>query len=319
MQTSINRVLAFPSALRESSFQAAGSGEEALLGTSAAIARVREQISRVAPYFRAAVITGEPGTGAESVARALHARSPAKTLPFTILDGEAAERYALQLSAQHARQTGDDEGTVYLPDVGDLSVAAQHRLLSRLRQRSRPVRIVVSTQTSLRAAVSAGRFSLDFAEALSAIRVQMPALRERKEDLTALTLATAQRLALESGQAVPVFDAGFLRAAAEHSWPGNLAELHSLLASVMDANPEGPCTAEDWEAALRRTACTPSQATAAQTRMLPLEQVVQEHIRGVLIACHGNKLRAAEVLGISRSTLYRMLDSYTPARLPLAS
>ena len=310
MQTQSARVLAFPSPVSRGQSEA----EEALIGTSEAIQRVRAQIHRVAPYFRAALLAGEPGSGIDAVARALHAHSPARALPLITLDTAAAEKFASTVS--HAMP---HEGTLLLPEVDRLSMVAQHHFLRRLRQRSHPIRIIAATQVDLRACVSAGHFSLDFADALSAIRIQLPPLRERTKDVVALTIAIAKRMAASSQSPEPNFAESFLAAALAHKWPGNLPELETLLKSLSEISHHTPLTACHFEDALSRISAATVTKQNAQVRMMRLEDIVQEHIRGVLMACHGNKLRAAEVLGISRSTLYRMLDSYTPVQLPLAS
>jgi DNA-binding NtrC family response regulator len=253
MTADTNRILRFPTPRPTT---AAYTGNEALLGPSSAIARVWSQIHRVAPHFRTATITGEPGSGAESAARALHALSPVAKLPFMVVEAANADQ-VFSASALHTVL----EGLIFIPDVDKLTPAAQRGLVRKLRIRGRfPLRVVAAASTELRASVSAGRFSPELAEILGTVRIALPPLRERAEDLPLLATHLVQRLAERLRLNTPALAPSFHDALIAFAWPGNL------------------------------------------------EEIVQEHIRAVLIGCQGNKLRAAEILGISRSTLYRMLD-----------
>jgi DNA-binding NtrC family response regulator len=282
---------------------AAYTGDEALLGAGPAIARVWSQIRRVAPHFRAAVITGEPGSGAEAAARSLHALSPVSQLPFAVL--EAADAESL-LSANSIHSVL--EGLIFIPDVNRLSAPAQRGLIRKLRIRGRaPLRVVGSTTAELRASVSAGRFSPELAEILGTVRIVLPPLRERTEDIPLLVTQLARSVAERLGIASPTFAPSFHEAAIAFAWPGNFAQLEMILTHLLSTTAGLTLTAEHFAAA---TAHVPEATSLIPTppRMVRLEEVVQEHIRAVLIGCQGNKLRAAEILGISRSTLYRMLD-----------
>ncbi|HEY5331443.1 MAG TPA: sigma 54-interacting transcriptional regulator [Acidobacteriaceae bacterium] len=300
MTADTNRILRFPPPC---STNAAFIGDEALLGPSTAIARVWSQIRRVAPHFRAAIVTGEPGCGAEAAARSMHALSPVSNLPFIILEAADADEL-LSASASHMIL----EGLIFLPDIDKLTPAAQRGLIRKLRIRGRtPLRIVAASGIELRACVSAGRFSAELAELLGAVRIALPPLRERPEDIPLLATHLVQRIAERLGLHIPVLAASFHTALITFPWPGNITQLDRTLAYLLADSDSDTFTAEDFAAAVASIAKTPSQQPAP-TRMVRLEDVVQEHIRAVLIACQGNKLRASEILGISRSTLYRMLD-----------
>jgi len=298
--TTDSNLLRFPPSLTAA---AAYTGEEALLGPSPAIARVWSQIRRVAPHFRAAVITGEPGSGAEAAARSLHALSPVSQLPFAVIEAAEAESFLTATSIHSVL-----EGLIFIPDADRLTPAAQRGLIRKLRIRGRhPLRVVVAAATELRASVSAGRFSAELAEILGTVRIALPPLRERSEDIPLLLTQLSQRVAERLGVATPVFAPSFQAAAVAFAWPGNLAQVEQLFTHLLSSGQATVLTSEHFAAATERTPEAPS-LVPAPTRMVRLEAIVQEHIRAVLIACHGNKLRAAEVLGISRSTLYRMLD-----------
>jgi two-component system response regulator HydG len=264
---------------------------------------LRAQIRRVAPYFRTALLTGEDHCGEEDVARELHELSPARELPFRVVNAEGAEQFLSDATPA--------EGFVYLPDVARLSRTAQIDLQRWLRAgyASRgTLRVVAFAGHGLRALTSAGTFSAELASSLEALRLALPPLRERALDIPLLINHIAQQVAEVLHVPSPQLARDFLQAAERFDWPGNLAQMQAVMRWLQERNPGGLLQAGDMAAALSALGQTAS-ATDAGPRMVPLELVLQEHIRAVLIACNGNKLRAAEVLGISRSTLYRMLET----------
>jgi len=276
-----------------------------LVGPSAAAAHLWAQIRRVAPHFRTALLTGERGTGAEAVARALHDLSPATWRPFLTLGSQESEQYF----SQKAFATPPSEGTLFLSDVESLSRSAQSSLLRLLRYRGpQSVRVVAFARHGLRPAVSTGIFSSELASSLAALRIALPALRERSEDIPLLVSHVMQRRAQALGKAAPPLTAEFLQAASHFAWPGNLEQMTSVLEALIRRSQGEPLTGSDLESAVEQTEESTAR-TINEPRMVKLETVIQEHIRSVLFGCNGNKLRAAEILGISRSTLYRMLDA----------
>jgi DNA-binding NtrC family response regulator len=286
-----------------------GATRDALLGPSAAMERLWSQMRRVAPHFRCALVSGEPGTGAEAAVRALHELSPHRSRPLVVLNALDAE---LQLGNTSTALSPFAQRMVYLPEAERLTRAGQMGVLRVLRLRGpRAACVVAHVGNDLRAVVSAGGFSVELAGAFSALRVALPALRERKEDLPTLVQSFVSRIAGETGTQKPSMDKGFLDAALAHDWQGNLDELDALLRHLLGRGAgmaqHGTWNSDDFSAACEMLQAKPQDRRAV--RMITLEQLVQEHIRAVLLACQGNKLRAAEVLGISRSTLYRMLES----------
>jgi DNA-binding NtrC family response regulator len=288
-----------------------------LSGTSMAIMQLRAQIRRVAPYFRTASLTGEPGCGEEDVARALHAASHLRDMRFLMLDAaDAEDHFTPSAASPDAPTTG--VGLIYLSQAEKLSPAAQQGVLQLLlRASAHSPRVVAWVGRGLKPLISAGSFSPELATALGALRIALPALSERGTDITLLIHDRMQdRLQLGRRQHEidglrhrPLYLSDeFLNAAVRCTWPGNLHQLYATLDWLLQNKPGGTLQAGDLAAALEHTTATRAPK-AAEPRLVRLEQVVQEHIRSVLIACDGNKLRTAEVLGISRSTLYRMLDS----------
>ncbi len=289
-----------------------------LLGPSKAMEHLWTQVRRLAPHVRTLLLTGSPHSGQEAVARLLLDLSPFPRRGFLALRPAEAEEHLLRPLASAALPA---DLLLFLPDVHRFSGAAQSSLLRLLRgRRAGTLTIVAATDEDLGVAVALGRFSEELAEALGSVQLDVPALRDRTEDLPMLF---TQLLAAGSGTAgrpSPQTDEDFLKAAAEHSWPGNLRELGRVTEHLVRQMGDGTeLTRSDLGAALAAV----QQASGGEPlplRMIKLDTVVQEHICAVLNGCRGNKLRAAEVLGISRSTLYRMLETAAaPSSLRLAS
>ena len=276
-----------------------------LNGPSPAIAKLWSQLQRVAPYFRTALLTGEPGTGAEFAACALHNQSPFRGKPLKILAAGAAEMYF----APNGAGSRNPNGAVFVEELGKLSRTAQAGLLQLVRTRGpRAACVIASARNDLRALVSAGGFSGELAAALGGLRIALPPLRERREDIPALLTEIVSRIAAKLGRTEPRLGMDFVEAACDFGWPRNLDQMGEIVAWLLSHQTANRLHREDFE-----TACEMYQPHAQpapqRAKMVRLEEMVQDHIRAVLLACGGNKLRAAEILGISRSTLYRMLDA----------
>lgn len=290
-----------------------------LLGPSPAMAQLWSQMRRLAPYLRTVLLTGEAHCGQEAVARLLLDLSPHSNRPFLQLT-------AAEIEAKLLRPAGlvsfPSDVLLFLPDAENLSRAAGDALLRLMKmRRARPFTVVAATSEDLRTLVGVGRFSPELADALGAMRLALPSLSGRVEDLPMLISHTLAVQSTHTGRPAPQVTEDFLRAAMAHPWPGNLLELSETLAALCAGNDRDVLRGADLHRALssHRTGHAPEAASA---RMVSLDTVMQEHIVCVLRACHGNKLRAAETLGISRSTLYRMLDSGAasqPEALSLAS
>jgi DNA-binding NtrC family response regulator len=298
-------VLAFRVAPPDRQAPDAARTPDVLLGPSASITHVWSQIRRVAPYFRTALLTGERGSGTEAAAQALHQLSPLNDRPFIVMTPADCE--ARLTGPTSPRFAGD---TLFFPEVDHLSAAAQQSLLRILRHR-RPhqVCVIAAAQGDLRPLVSAGSFSSVLATQLSALHIAMPPLRERQEDIPALAIHLITQEARAAGILTPPsITPELLQVLSEHPWPGNLDQLQTVLRRLLRRHPNA---APDTAAlrSLLEDSHTPTTTPIEPVRLLKLDQVIQEHIRAVLLRCNGNKLRAAEVLGISRSTLYRMLDT----------
>jgi DNA-binding NtrC family response regulator len=283
---------------------------QVLLGPSPAMTALWARLHRVAPYFRTVLLTGEPGCGQEAAARALHELSPLRTRPFVSLNEADAEAHLAQESGPQAAPAW---GTLYLAQPERLSRAAQAGLLRLLQHRGSPApRVVTCAEHGLRPLTGASGFSSELANALGALQMELPPLRKRSEDIPSLVAHMlrqhAGRLAVD-GQPVeiPALAADFLPTAARIPWLGNLDQMDAALGWLLIHGGD-TLHGEDLYTALTAVEQT-SSTDAPPVRLVPLDQIIREQVHAVLLACNGNKLRAAEILGISRSTLYRMLSA----------
>ncbi|MDO9073424.1 MAG: sigma-54 dependent transcriptional regulator [Rubrivivax sp.] len=228
---------------------------ERLIGSSGAMQQVRSMIERVARSMAPVLVTGESGTGKELVARAIHEVSPRGALPFVAVNCGAIPEHLLEAEFFGYRKgafTGANEdregffqaaqgGTLFLDEIGDLPMQMQSKLLRVIQERAvRPigavaetpvnVRIVSATHKDLGAEVLAGRFRQDLFYRLNVIRIHVPPLRERMDDLPALCTHVLQRIARDAGVTpVPTLDAQALRHLSRFGFPGNVRELENLL------------------------------------------------------------------------------------------
>jgi DNA-binding NtrC family response regulator len=282
-------------------------------GSSPAVTQLRGQIRRVAPYFRTALLIGEPGCGEEAAARMVHQLSPLSQRPF--LDLASAEAITL-FADNHAEEALASIGMFYLSCPGQVSPRIQTTLLRLLRKYGpQSPRSVAFVERSLRPLVSAGGFSAELADQLGALRIVIPPLRDRREDIPQLLAHILQSIAAQSGARLPELAPDLLDAAKRLPWRGNLAQLYAAAEGLMDRATHLILHAPDLDAVLGAIS-SPTPPHFREVRMIRLDDVIQEHIRAVLFACNGNKLRTSEVLGISRSTLYRMLDLPSPPCSP---
>ncbi|MCU1324162.1 MAG: sigma-54-dependent Fis family transcriptional regulator [Acidobacteriaceae bacterium] len=279
-------------------------GQEAIVGESAAMQRLRLQVRRLGPHFRILLLHGEAGTGKELVARTLHDLSSHASGPFVQLrcghNGWWREKdLRSYLRAAH-------RGTLYFDQVGRLGVGHQAELLSVLRGRERgqdgPIlvrgleaRIIASTAEDLRIAVATGGFLQELHRRIAAVEIPLPPLRERVEDIPGLVRYFIERHSADSALK-PSVPSSVYKAA--YRWPGNVEELENMVRrGTGDGFGEQPTEEPDTD------------VTTVQAAPARLQEVVEQHVLQVLKECGGNKVRAAEVLGISRSTLYRMLEA----------
>jgi two-component system, NtrC family, response regulator AtoC len=303
---------------------------EHLIGQSPAMVDLYKLIARVANLDSTVLIQGETGTGKELVARAIHYASSRKEHPFVTVDCAAVpeplfeselfghERGAFTgaLAARQGLLETAQSGTCLLDEVGELSPALQAKLLRTLQDRMIRrvggnelfpvnVRILVATNRDLKKRVAEGAFREDLYYRLSTVTMTVPALRERASDIPAL----AQHFLAKHGQATQKRVKGFahetLMLLSEYAWPGNVRELEHAIEHAVAMCASDAIAPDDLPLALR------VEAGAAPPRLpsahLTLEEMKRWYIAHVIEQAGGNKVRAAEILGIDRRTLYRIL------------
>jgi DNA-binding NtrC family response regulator len=308
-----------PAAQRERQF---------MVGNSPAMRHVFELIRRFARTDVPVLITGESGTGKELAARAIHDYSSRSAGPFVPINCAslppeliASELFGYERGAftgATARKQGLVEtangGTLFLDEIGDLGVSLQGHLL-RFLQESRivrvgghapipvDVRIVSATNVDLTKAVSEGRFREDLFYRLNVLNLQMPALRERGDDIYVLAMFFLRRLAAEFGREVQGFDTEAFTAMWKHPWPGNVREMIAAIRRAVVVGNTPLITVADL-------ALTPSPQSARSRKRLKLGPGSIEEREALLAALdrhHHVVAHVAEEFGVSRVTLYRML------------
>jgi len=302
----------------------------ALLGVSAAIRQVLDQVKQVAASPIPVLILGETGTGKELVARAIHEQSPRAggpfiavncgALPDTLLESELfGHRRGAFTGADHDK-TGlfevADGGTIFLDEIGDTSPALQMKLLRVIETHElRPlgdtqmtaidVRLVSATHRDLEAAIEEGTFRQDLFYRLNAVTLYVPPLRRRRVDIPFLAQHFAEELGDEQARSI-VLDEKFLDALSQREFPGNVRELRNAIERAITlAAPDEPISTRHLAPETRGTSAYPlPQWSTLRERV---ERVEAQAIREALASCDGNRSRMAEALGLSRPGLrYKM-------------
>jgi DNA-binding NtrC family response regulator len=304
-----------------------GNGFE-IVGYSAEIKRLRLQVRRIGPHFRTVLISGEAGTGKEQVARALHGMSHVADGPFVVCHGAALEEAITEQLTENADALGcltkmAHRGTLFLHGIHEMPLQTQLRLLRLLRRHDSTqhhpetckldLRMIAATSENLKILASAGRFQQELYQRFAMVEITLPPLRARRDDIPDLAKYFMSQLAPLYRRNVPAISDEAMDRMLNYSWPGNVRELKGIVRSSL-SRVEGEVLESHHLPALAEEN-VPSSTAEGIAESARLQDVVEHHVLRVLKDCGGNKVRAAEVLGISRSTLYRMLDASASAIL----
>ncbi len=300
-----------------------------LVGRSPAMLEVYKKIGMVADSRATVLITGESGTGKELVARAIHANGPRAQQRFlavncgafteSLLESELFGHVRGSFTGASVNKIGIFEdangGTVFLDEVSEMSPALQVKLLRTLEaQEVRPVgsnqsvridvRMIAASNRNLADLVTEGKFREDLFYRFRVIEIDLPPLRNREEDIPLLVAHFLQKLAAESGRRLTLAPEA-RSALIAYSWPGNVRELLNTLESVAALNRSGVITRQDLPSKLF-AGYDGGSADPLFEGLPSLEEVGRRYLNYVLKVTRNNKAQAADILGVSRSTLYRM-------------
>jgi two-component system, NtrC family, response regulator AtoC len=312
-------------------------GLERVVGESAAMREVLEVVQQVAPTRATVLIQGESGTGKELIARAIHRLSPRAKMPLvavhcaalsaTLLESELFGHEKGAFTGAYERRIGRFEqaqgGTLFLDEIGEIDPSLQVKLLRFLGERtfervgsnktlSADVRLVTATNKDLAGLVREGRFREDLFFRLRVVVIQLPPLRERREDIPLLAQSFVREFAAENGKRVADFTPDAMEALLACAWPGNVRELRTALEHAVVLCRGERLSVRDLPATVRGPAPEPASAARAAAPESPLKvkEAEKQLIVRALKECGGNRTAAAEKLGLSRRTLHRKLHTY---------
>jgi len=302
------------------------------VGRSPAMKKVMDMAETVAPTDATVLITGESGTGKEVIARAIHAASPRRHNPMvtihcgalteTLLESELFGHERGAFTGAQFRKKGKfeaaDGGTIFLDEISDISLRTQTDLL-RVLQEKEIVRVggtqqikvdfrcIAATNKDLQTLVKAGSFRPDLFYRLHVVAINMPPLRERREDIPLLAAHFCQKFAASMGRPeAPRIPPETMDRLISYDWPGNVRELENAVERAMVINRGPLLRSTDFLLQTSLPDCPENGLSCGQK----LDDVERAHIERVLKECGGNHSRAARILDIDRTTLYSRLRRY---------
>lgn len=303
---------------------------EGLIGRSPQVLEVFAHIRRIAPHFRTVLVTGATGTGKELVARALHRRSPVAAGPFVVCNCSAIVETLFEselfgyVKGAFTGATQDKigmvefarGGTLFLDEIGELPLPLQAKLLRLLQHqeiqrvgspavRKVELRVVAATNRNLRAQVAEKRFREDLYYRLSMVEIPLPSLAERKEDLPLLERHFLERFAAQYQKPLRGLTRRAQAALARFAWPGNIRELENVLGHACMMAEGSAVDLRDLPPYLQNP--LREEPAGGNEEWMSLDEVERRYALRVLEQVAGNKARAADILGISRGTLYRLI------------
>jgi DNA-binding NtrC family response regulator len=316
-------------------------GLGAMIGRSAEMEKLYRILSKVAQSTHPVLVLGESGTGKELVARTIHAYGPNAGKPFLPVDcgslvptlieselfGYVKGAFTGAVKSKDGLFVSAEGGTVFLDEIGELTLDLQAKLLRTLQEKEvRPVgathrvpikaRIVAATNRDLAAMVEKGSFRKDLFYRLNVVNLRLPSLRDRREDIPLLAAHFLDRISKSQGRKFTLNDEA-LRTMMRHDWPGNIRELEHAIerACAMSSGPvlqlgDLPTALQQQGLDDHRSTTAETISASASTEVITLAAMERQAILSAIRALHGDKLLAARMLGIGKTTLYRKLKEY---------
>jgi len=308
-----------------------------LIGVSTKMQRVYKMVEKVSQHNYPVLILGESGTGKELVARSIHFLGVRQNKPFVPVDCSGLVPTLIEselfghmkgafTGAQHARagllESGNG-GTVFLDEIGDLPVDLQSKLLRALQEREiRPVgatdrvridlRIIAATNRDLESAIRAGAFRQDLYFRLNVMQIKLPPLRERKSDIPLLVSFFLEKFS-DSQRPIRTISEDAMRRLMVYDWPGNVRELENAVERAV-ALGSGPILhIADLPSNLQQSS---NEKSLESNELTTIDEMIRRAILRALRETNGDKLAAARLLGIGKTTLYRKLKQYGPELPP---
>lgn len=308
-------------------------GPAGMIGGSAQMQEVYRLLARLAIRNQPVLVTGESGTGKELAARALHELGPHAKEPFVAVDCGALSATLMDSELFGHRQgafTGATQtragllasagrGTIFLDEIGELPIDLQAKLLRALQEKEyRPLgsnasqqfhaRVVAATNRDLMQSIRQGRFRSDLYYRLNVLAVNLPPLRERKEDIPALVRRFLERAAMEDE--IPTISAEAVECLRRYDWPGNIRELQNHVLRAMAVATGSVIRREHLAPELRSSVREPAKVLEPAAGPATLDDLERDAILRMLEATGGNRLTAARRLGIGKTTMYKKLKEY---------
>jgi two-component system response regulator HydG len=307
---------------------------EDIVGQSAAMQKVFDAIETVGPTDATVLITGESGTGKELVARAIHQASPRRFHPLvvihcgalteTLLESELFGHEKGAFTGAQYRKKGKFEiaegGTVFLDEIGDITLKTQTDLLRVLQEReivrvgsNQPVKVdfrcVAATNKDLEKLIEEGKFRPDLFYRLNVFRIELPPLRDRRDDIPPLVNHFVRKFSLAMNKKITRVSPQAMNLLQQQTWTGNVRELENAVERAMVVAQEPELRDQDF---VFKTVVPNGGSTT-------LEEIEKAHIRRVLEQCGWNQTRAAEMLDIDRVTLHHKIKKYGWSRQTVES
>ncbi|HEV2731810.1 MAG TPA: sigma-54 dependent transcriptional regulator [Terriglobales bacterium] len=310
-------------------------GFGSIVGRAPEMEKLYRIIAKAAQSTHPVLILGESGTGKEMVARSIHFSGPFRDKPFIPVDcgslvptlieselfGYVKGAFTGAVQSRDGLLAIAQGGTVFLDEVGELPVDLQAKLLRAIQEREiRPVgstkrilinvRILAATNRDLEQAVAQGTFRRDLYFRLNVLSLRIPPLRERRQDIPLLAAHFLERLSRASGQERSVSDEA-MKALLAYDWPGNVRELENCLERACAFTTGPMIQVGDLPSSIHSVPGTmPAGADGTTTKILPMAELEKQTILNTITQLNGDKLLAAQLLGIGKTTLYRKLKEY---------